>query len=220
MRRLMDPRSNDIRFTEPHDMSTVRAPHHELSFAAGQTIYLCGDASTSLYRLDEGMVREARMTPDGGIVTVRHVLPGDLFGEEALNGELRSCLAEALTDVRIAAIDTDYLDATDMQVVTKSMLTQLQRMTAYSYHLQTGDLLQRVARYLVWLAGTPLRSEDDDGRTQVTVTHELIAEGTGSTRESVSKIITELRSEELIASGYRAIVLLDVTGLDMVAEGM
>ena len=221
MRRLMDPRSNDFRVTEHHDRaSTVRAPYHELTYAAGQTLYLCGDASTSLYRLDDGMVREARMTPDGGIVTVRHVLPGDLFGEEVLRGEPRCCLAEALTDVRLAAIDIDYLDATDRHVVLQSMLEQMQRMTDYSYHLQTGDLHQRVARYLGWLAGTPLRSEDEEGRVQVTVTHELIAEGTGSTRESVSKIITELRSEALIASGYRAIVLLDVAGLELVAEGV
>jgi hypothetical protein len=43
----------------------------------------------------------------------------------------------------------------------------------------------------------------------ISATHELVAEGTASTRESVSKIITELRAEGLIASGYRSITLVD-----------
>lgn len=220
MKRLMDPRSQDPRFPGPPHPSSLRAPQHTLAFQAGHTIYLCGDRATALYRLEEGMVREARMTPDGEVVTVRHVLPGDLFGEEALRGERRSCLAEALTDAQISAIDPDYLDGSDTQIVLQSLAAQIHRMTEYSYHLQTGDLLQRVARYLVWLSGTPLRSDDGDGRAQVAITHELIAEGTGSTRESVSKIVTELRSADLIASGYRTIVLLDRHGLEMVAEAI
>jgi hypothetical protein len=35
----------------------------------------------------------------------------------------------------------------------------------------------------------------------------------------VSKIITELRSANLIESGYRSIVLLDFDGLDEIANG-
>jgi CRP-like cAMP-binding protein len=54
----------------------------------------------------------------------------------------------------------------------------------------------------------------------ISATHELIAEGTASTRESVSKIITELRSEGLIESGYRSIVLLDTDMLDDIAHGL
>ena len=53
----------------------------------------------------------------------------------------------------------------------------------------------------------------------VSATHELIAEGTASTRESVSKIITELRSEGLIESGYRSIVLLQPDELDEISQG-
>ena len=77
---------------------------------------------------------------------------------------------------------------------------------------------QRVARYLLVLAQTPLASAEGDGTLRVAATHELIAEGTASTREGVSKIITELRQGGLIASGYRSIALLDMGGLELLAE--
>jgi len=106
----------------------------------------------------------------------------------------------------------------DLQAVTHSMSQQMQRLMDYEYHLQTGDLRQRVARYLIQLAQTPLAVQNDAGHMMVSATHELLAEGTSSTRESVSKIITDLRNENLIASGYRSIVLLNWEELLDIAE--
>jgi CRP-like cAMP-binding protein len=102
--------------------------------------------------------------------------------------------------------------------ITQSLSSQMQRLMDYEYHLQTGDLRQRVARYLLKLAETPLATPDAQGHSLVSATHELIAEGTASTRESVSKIITELRSEGLIDSGYRSIVLLAREALEDIAS--
>jgi CRP-like cAMP-binding protein len=73
---------------------------------------------------------------------------------------------------------------------------------------------------LLKLSETPLCHIDHQGIPNVSATHELIAEGTASTRESVSKIITELRADGLIESGYRSIMLLDVPALHDAANGM
>jgi CRP/FNR family transcriptional regulator, LitR-dependent transcriptional activator len=149
---------------------------------------------------------------------VRHVLPGDYFGEEALNKQWRDHQVEALTDATLVPVDPQTINGDSLQVVTKSLSEQLQRVMAYEYHLQIGDLRQRVARYLVQLAQTPLGGTDEAGRSFVRATHELIAEGTSSTRESVSKIVTELRSEGLLQSGYRRITLLNVPKLENMAQ--
>jgi CRP-like cAMP-binding protein len=68
------------------------------------------------------------------------------------------------------------------------------------------------------LSRTPLGGTDEQGRMYVRATHELIAEGTSSTRESVSKIVTELRADGLVQSGYRRITLLDQPALEELAE--
>lgn len=202
-----------------HQAPALSARGHTRRHEMGRTLYLTGDRADSLFRVVEGVVRVARMTPDGGVVTVRHVIPGDFFGEAALLGSEHTTTAEAMTDVEIEAIDMSFIGVSGLELVTKSLAQQMQRLMDYGYHLQSGDLHQRVARYLAFLADTPVGVLDAAGHTSVNVTHELIAEGTGSTRESVSKIITELRSEDLIASGYRSIVLVDLDRLQVVANG-
>ena len=199
--------------------SAPEAPVQTLTFQRRQTLYHSGDAAQSVFRVRDGLVRITRMTPEGRVLTVRHLMPGDFFGEEAMDEGKREEVAEALTTAQIEAIDPALINQQDLMAITRSLSHQMQRLMDYEYHLQTGDLRQRVARYLLTLAKTPLAKRDGAGRPMISATHELVAEGTASTRESVSKIITELRAEGLISSGYRSITLLDGDALDEVAEG-
>ena len=198
----------------------LEAPTQTLSFQRKQTLYHSGDAAQSVFRVRDGLIRITRMTPEGRVLTVRHVMPGDFFGEEAFMHGQREEIAEALTNAQIEAIDPELINHGDLMTITQSLSNQMQRLMDYEYHLQTGDLRQRVARYLIQLADTPLAAKDEAGRYVISATHELIAEGTASTRESVSKIITELRSEGLIESGYRSITLLDSLELQAIADGL
>ena len=201
------------------DYPVLEAPSQTLKFQRKQTLYHNGDPAQSIFRVRDGLVRITRMTPEGRVLTVRHVMPGDFFGEEAFMNSKREEIAEALTSAQIEAIDPQMINHDDLLTITQSLSKQMQRLMDYEYHLQTGDLRQRVSRYLIRLSDTPLCTRDGEDRPVVSATHELIAEGTASTRESVSKIITELRSDALIESGYRSIVLINMPALTDIAEG-
>lgn len=205
---------------EVHMEGVLEAPTQTLSFQRKQTLYHSGDAAQSVFRVRDGLIRITRMTPEGRVLTVRHVMPGDFFGEEAFMHGNREEIAEALTNAQIEAIDPELINHGDLMTITQSLSKQMQRLMDYEYHLQTGDLRQRVARYLIKLSDTPLATKDQGSRQVISATHELIAEGTASTRESVSKIITELRSEGLIESGYRSITLLDSLELQAISDGL
>jgi CRP/FNR family transcriptional regulator, LitR-dependent transcriptional activator len=191
---------------------------HTMRYRRGQTVYYEGDPALSLFRVETGLIRIAKLTPKGRVLTVRHVLPGDYFGEEVLTKAWRDHQVEALTDATVVPVDPNGMTQENLSLVTRSLSDQLQRVMAYEYHLQIGDLRQRVARYLLELSKTPLGGADEHERLYVRATHELIAEGTSSTRESVSKIVTELRAEGLVQSGYRRITLLDIPALEELAE--
>lgn len=212
-------REASIQQTTVTNGDELEMPGQMLRFQRRQTLYHNGDPAKSVFRVRDGLVRITRMTPEGRVLTVRHVEPGDFFGEEAFTEGRRDEMAEALTSTDIEAIDPALINHSDLFAITRSLSHQMQRLMDYEYHLQTGDLRQRVARYLLQLAQTPLARNDDSGRLAVAATHELIAEGTASTRESVSKIITELRSAGLIESGYRSIVIIDADALDEAAQG-
>jgi CRP-like cAMP-binding protein len=178
-----------------------------------EVLYYRGDRADMVYQLREGLIRITRLSPEGRIMTVRHILPGDYFGEEVLLENPREENAEVVVDSVVSAFDPQYMDYADLMTITQSLARQMQRLVNYECHLQQGDLYQRVSRYLFALAGTSLAYINEDSHMVVPVTHEFIAQGTAATRESVSEIIMHMRSAKLIETGYRKIVLIDPSGL-------
>jgi CRP/FNR family transcriptional regulator, LitR-dependent transcriptional activator len=221
MTAFMNPNAANQQTTNPNTPITGTSTlyrQHAMRYRRGQTIYYEGDPALSLFRVEAGLIRITKLTPRGRVLTVRHVLPGDFFGEEAFNRNWREHQVEALTDATITPFDPSNMTPESLLTITKNMAEQMQRVMHYEYHLQIGDLRQRVARYLLELAKTPLGGLDDNGLFFVRATHELLAEGTSSTRESVSKIITELRADGLIQSGYRRITLVNTEELQALSE--
>ncbi len=192
----------------------------KVRYSRGELVYSQGDRPVGLYQAATGLVRLSRTTARGRTYTVRHVLPGDYFGEDVLGAPAaggRTHTAEVLTSAQVMQLDPATLTETGLVELARNLGDQLRRAMTFEVHLQSGALRQRVVRYLLELADTPLGAEDADNRLYVRATHELLAEGSGSTRESVSKIITELREEELVESGYRHITLLDLQKLQAIA---
>ncbi|WP_051963039.1 Crp/Fnr family transcriptional regulator [Deinococcus misasensis] len=173
----------------------------------GQILYRDGEVARSFYRCETGLLRVVKVTTRGRPITVRHILPGDFFGEEVLEGRVYQHSVEALTRSTITNYQMQEMDEYMMRQMAISFSDQLRRAMMHEYHLQIGDLRERVVRYLLELVDTPLGGENDENELYLRCTHELLAEGTSSTRESVSKIIMDLKQEGLIETGYRQITL-------------
>ncbi len=187
--------------------------------APKEMIFAAGEPARTLYRLEEGLVRIVELLPDGRLLTLRHLLPGDYFGEEALleRGRYRYA-AEAMTEAWIRELDPRGMGHEELHKVAQNLARQMRRVHAYETHLQSGELKARIARYLLFLADTPASGRDEGG-IYITLSHEEIAEATASTRESVSKLLAELRKEGLVRTAYRRIYLLDFRALEEMAEG-
>lgn len=183
-----------------------------------EAFYLAGDFAESLFLLESGLVRIVELLPDGRQLTLRHVLPGDYFGEEVLEGGRHRYTAEAMTEAKAQALNPKAFSHQEIQEVARNLARQMRRVQAYEAHLQLGELRARVARYLLFLSRTPAWEKDLQG-VYVLASHEEIADATASTRESVSKILSDLRRDGLIETAYRRVYLLNPQGLVLEAEG-
>ncbi|MFC3833307.1 MULTISPECIES: Crp/Fnr family transcriptional regulator [Deinococcus] len=204
-------------YISPTAPAYTHHPESTRTVRRGQTLYYAGDSAPSLYRLESGLMRAVRLTPQGRNLTVRHIRPGDIFGEETLHGTGRAHQVVALTDAVLTPIHPQHLTPTDVWDLTRSLSAQLQRMMTDGVHIQDGDLRERIARYLLNLADSTLGGQHADGVRYVRATHELIAEGTGATRESVSKLIGEMRDDGLLTPAYRCLTLTDEERLRMLS---
>lgn len=182
-----------------------------------EVVYRAGDLADVLYHLERGLVRITEILPDGRQLTLRHVLPGDYFGEEALSERQYKYTAEALTEAAAFAVDPKVLSNDDLRALAGSLASQMVQVQAYETHLQWGELRSRICRYLLYLAATAAKGQDERG-VFVTASHEEIADATASTRESVSKLLSDLRHEGILDTGYRKIYLVDRKTLELEAE--
>lgn len=199
------------RLQVPEGFNDAKCP--QVRLAPRQPLFHEGDGPESFYRVKSGLIRLMRIKPDGRSVTLRHVLPGDLFGEEIFIGARRFADAEAATEAVVEVFDARDLRDHSVLGVVHSLVTQTKRLLNDEYDFQVGYLRERIARYLCKLIKTPLAERAGDSSWQICASHELLAEGTASTRESVSKELADMRHDGIIDTGYRCISISDLRAL-------
>jgi CRP/FNR family transcriptional regulator, LitR-dependent transcriptional activator len=190
----------------------------KLRISRGSQVYYEGDRAESLYRLTSGLARMTKLSPSGRPVVVRHVLPGDYFGEASLNDQTHHAEVQALTDLTFDVLPASIHDPRTLISVTKNLSQQLERTMQFEAHLQLGELRERVARYLLQLRHTPLCEVNAKGQPVLSVAQEVIAQGVNASRESASKILKEMRLEGLIDVQYRRTILLNIPALEVLAQ--
>ena len=86
------------------DFSKIHSPIDDLRFEANAGIYTQGDSAEYLFTLREGYIKLLHINSDGSTRIVRLVMPGDLFGMEALLGKIYAHSATALSNIHLCRI--------------------------------------------------------------------------------------------------------------------
>lgn len=184
-------------------------------YRAGQMIYLQGARPDRFYYLVSGSVRSFISTGGGEERVLAVHRAGDLMGEASFfDGCPRVTSAMALEDCQILTIGRTELDAAFQRhpELALPMLQHLARtVRTLSGHVESFSLpaRQRVAR---WLLAQP---PGEDGSLRAT--HEGIGQAVGLSRVTVSRVLGELSGQGLLALGYRAVTVLNRTGLEALA---
>ena len=204
----------------------------ERAYRPGDEVYTPGDAADSLYFLFSGVVRTYRIYGrDAKEATTALLKDGGVFGVLDLQeeGGAHEEFAEAVTGARVAIVRKAAL----AWLVKRRPEVALSLFSAFSERVRQtdevlGSILQRevagrLAALLLSLRGRFGEEGEGDDVGTVTIglrlTHQQLASMIASTREAVSKAMTELRREGLIEVRGRMIVLVDLPALAERAEG-
>ena len=169
----------------------------------GEMAFMQGDPSDSIYFLKEGIIKISRINADGRKLTIDLIRPGEFFGELCLAGEReRRTIAEAMTNSFCCEFDRDFIEdymkrrpdialalikiIGDRRLAMENLLEDMAFM----------DISTRVISLLLKYA--------EKNIVNIPLTHQEIADLTGSTRVSVSRSIAKLRKQGMIeTSGDR-----------------
>ena len=177
----------------------------ERRFGARDLIFAPGDTGAQLYFVLEGMVRLYKIYGESREATVALLTRGDAFGELDLGGTKRQDdFAEAIVASRVAVVRKPSL----VEAVKRrpefalGLLSSFSRRVGRSEEtiesLLDREVSARLATLLSHLAG---RFGEPDGPAMVLsvrLTHQDLANMVASTREAVSKVMSEFRRAGLI----------------------
>jgi CRP/FNR family transcriptional regulator, nitrogen oxide reductase regulator len=196
----------------------------EKGFDSGDYIYFSGDPGQQLYVVAQGRVRLLRMTPGGKQVMLDLLVPGDFFG--ALPGQKTEYLdtAQAQTPLCLLTISGDDFRAVleAYSGVALRMLDvvagrlQAAHRTIQLLSAETAE--KRIAHTLLTLAAKLGEPKPEGLLIQTPLSRDELAEMTGTTPETASRVTSQFQKAGWIATGRQWIALKDEDALRALIE--
>ena len=181
------------------DLESIASLLIERRFPVGKTIVEEGLPGDYMYVIREGRVKVTKLSGDGREKILELLESGEFFGEMSLLDRApRSASVKTLDETRVLALArNDFLSvlrrSPDLAMAVVQELTrrlrqvdeQASSLSFQSVEERTKGLLQRMAREEV---EGPLR------RTPA-LTHQQIADMIGTSRETVTRVVKELKEQ-------------------------
>ena len=186
-----------------------------------------GDPAELFFVLTSGRVKLTQLTPEGHQIVLRLIGPGDAFGGVGAFGEPTYPVSAEGIEASTALSWT----STAMRRLLESepgMAVNALRFVAARYHdlqrryrqAMTERVERRVARALLRLVHDAGRRVDAGVEIAFPVSRQDIAEMTGTTLYTVSRLLSGWEEQGLVRSGRQRIVLTKPHALVAIAEDL
>jgi CRP/FNR family transcriptional regulator, global nitrogen regulator len=186
----------------------------ERRYGAEDAIFAPGDPDEHLYFVLSGTVRLYKLYGDYKEATVALLKDGDAFGELSLQeGAGQTVFAQALTNARVAVMRKAVLLEVlkrDSELVVKlfsSLYERLKQSEEAIDRLLDREVAARLGKLLQNLGDRFGETIGSATVLDMRLTHQDLANMIASTREAVSKVMSELQRDGLIEMRNRKIAI-------------
>lgn len=180
----------------------------------GETVFNVGAIAERFFLLLDGTIRVVRTTADGNQVVPLHIPAGQLFGI-APAFDLTSYPATAVAasecvtlswPARLWRIFVEDYDGFATET-WKTIGERMQLLHSRIEQLATQAVEQRIAVLLLQIVGQSGRKVDDGIEIEFPITRATIAEMTGTTLHTVSRLLSQWERDGIVASTRKHITL-------------
>ena len=198
------------------------------SIEEGSFFFFQGDPAEHLYVLTSGQAKLQQSHSNGQQVNLRTIRPWEMFG--ALGAVRKEAVypatAQALEDSTALAIKSRFLHeiletrpqiAFDLMTL---MTSYIQEMQARYRELATERVEQRVANALIRLAGQSGVRAGKEAGIELSLSRQDVAEMTGTTLYTVSRLLSEWDRQGIIKTGRERISIVKPHELVRIADGL
>lgn len=198
---------------------------YEQQVKRGETIYWEGNESNHIYYLKSGAVKLTKSSDEGKDLVLYHFQAGDLFGELHDDSHPQNSFsAEAMTDCSLGIIQQKDLETIlwqngDLAIEFMKWMGYMQRFT----QTKLRDLMffgkhGALASTLIRIANTYGVEEGSSIRMTTKFTNTELADLIGATRETVNRMLNQLKKDKIIAYDGGAILIEDLDKLKAICH--
>jgi CRP/FNR family cyclic AMP-dependent transcriptional regulator len=196
----------------PEDRATLAKAATLRTYRRGETIVEQGQPGDAFYVIVKGRVAIAIVAPDGREVVLTSLGEGDHFGEMALLDEAprsASVIAQEKSELAILSRSVFFELLKSNFVLTRALLAAFSKRLRHANSTIEGlaslDVKARLARYFRELATSRGRKAGGGWAVVVRPSQREIADTIGSSRETVSRTMSQMAAEQLIVPKGKAV---------------
>jgi CRP/FNR family transcriptional regulator, nitrogen oxide reductase regulator len=207
------------------DLEALLAQAVSKRIGIGEAFFEQGAPATHFYLLVNGRLKVTQVTSDGQQIIVRVVHPGDLFGfAKALRRSDYPGTALAAIESLALCWPTElwpqFIDRSPHLAVSalNTIGQRLEEAHTRIREMSTEEVERRVAHTVIRLSRQAGRAEGDGVRIDFPISRQDIAEMTGTTLHTVSRILSAWESKGLVEGGRQKLLVRDLRGLQALAD--
>ena len=205
----------------PHKTSELGKTHAFHTYGKNQFIYFPDEEARSIYMIAEGRVRIGSYTDDGKEVIKAILTTGEIFGELALAGEdTRLDFAQSMDDntmicpISIGEMKSLMAENKELTLkIYKIIGIRLRKLERKIESLVFKDARTRIIEFLHDAARWKGKKVGFETMIPTRLTHKDIANLTGTSRQTVTSILNDLKEKNLIYFDRRKILIRDLDKL-------
>ena len=188
---------------------------------SGQVLYEAGREAAALYVVNYGVLKAIVPTSLGRDRIADLYGAGDVIGLAALDGGPHAETVSAVHDTTLTPIDPQQAmnDRKLRDYIIRSMARQVRRSREMidEAEMPVGARVTRAFLRLTQRFGQPVDEGDAGVKLPLSLTHEDLADLTGSSRVTITRILGELRNDGAL-SGTRGVYVADLAGLERATD--
>ncbi len=187
-------------------------------YKAGQVIFHEKTMPFGLFCINTGKIKLHKMGSDGKEQIVRMVKPGDFIGYRALMSNTPySASATALEECTVCTIpkpaffnllkENDAISEGLMNLLCRNLEESEKRLTSMAYK----PVRERLAEALLMIKNT--YDKDEQEHFTISMTRDDLASLVGTAKETVIRLLSEMKSEGIVATDGRKIIIMNAPEL-------
>ena len=206
------------------EVAEVNELFQEQGYRPGESITFAGDPATHLYVVAVGKVKLIRHTLSGQDIVLDMLTPGEFFGSLSVLGDDEyQDTAQAQTNCCVLSITAETFqtvlqDYSSVAVSALNMVThRLKEAHETVRQLSAYSVEQRIASALLKLAEKVGEQQTEGLLIQVPLSRQDLAEMTGITTETASRVMSQFQKDGFIRTGRQWIAITNAAELESIA---